>query len=442
MTRHSSTLLYNSPVSCRGFRFLPILLLAVAAAAQSGNKAQPTYKLISIHVKGLTHLPENQVVAASGLKPGQFAGESEFREAAQKLGETGLFTDLTYKYQYANGGCDLEFQVAESDRLVPIMFENLVWFSDTELMSLIHARVPLFTGKVPEAGNMADQVAQALTAILGEKKIAGEIVHFPFAPEDGPIQAFVYKISFHPIMVRNIDFPGASPDEIPALQLAAKSLTGEEYLQSKMLVQERLNLLPVYYARGYLKAQFTDAKPKVAQDGAETLVDVSFPVTRGIQYKLKDLQFAGDKSIPVEDLRPDVHLKVGEPANAVQLNDDLDQIRELYGTKGFLFALVTATPALDDADATVAYQLTVNEGEMYRMGDLSIDGLPDENAHKMAAQWQMKKGDPYDDSYSEKFFGLLYRDYGLHKSYEVERSKSINREEKTVSVSLHFIPKS
>ncbi|HJT69719.1 MAG TPA: POTRA domain-containing protein [Terriglobales bacterium] len=442
MTRKSAGLLYNSPVSCRGFGFLlPILLLA-AAAAQTGNKAQPTYKLISVHVKGLTHLPEDKVVAASGLKPGQLASETNFQQAAQKLGQTGLFTDLTYKYQYANGGCELELQATESEKLVPVMFDNLVWFSDSELLNLIHARVPLFDGKVPEAGNMADQVAEALTAILSEKKIAGEIVHFPFAPEDSPIQAYVYKISFHPVTVRNIEFPGAAPDEIPALQTAAKSLIGQDYLQSKMRVQERLNLLPVYQARGYLKAQFADAKPKVAQDGAETLVDVSFPVSRGIQYKLKDLEFAGDKSIPVEDLRSQVHLKVGEPANAVQLNDDLDLIHKLYGTKGFLFARVSATPAIDDSDATVAYQLTVNEGEMYRMGELSIDGLPDDNAHKMVAQWQMKKGDPYDDSYAEKFFGLLYRDYNLHKSYEVERSKAINREEKTVSVSLHFIPKS
>jgi outer membrane protein assembly factor BamA len=107
-----------------------------------------------------------------------------------------------------------------------------------------------------------------------------------------------------------------------------------------------------------------------------------------------------------------------------------------------LFAHAEAVPTLDDAAATVGYQINVIEDEMYRMGELNIDGVPLENAKRMVAQWQMKKGDAYDNSYPQRFFSIMYRDFGLRASYDVAPKEAINRQEKTVNVTLHFVPRS
>lgn len=412
------------------------------AIGQTAPKSKLSYKLISIHVKGLNHIQEDQIVAASGLKLGQYAGEAGFKQAAQKLGETGLFTELTYTYKYSTEGCDLELQVAENDKLLPIVFDNFVWFSDDELLGLLRARLPLFSGRVPSAGELTEQIARALNSILGEQKISGEIEYMPFSEVNGPIEAYEYKIKMHPVLVRKMDFPGAALAEIPALQAAGKELAGQDYLRTNLRAHERLDFLPVYLARGHLKAQFAEAQAKVAEDGSTTLVDVSFPVTPGIQYKLTDVQFANNVVFPAEKLRDIVHLKAGEPANAVQLAEDLKQIHKLYASKGYLLARVDSASAMDDFKATVSYRLDVKEGDQYRMGELNIDGIPAENAKKMAAQWQMKKGDPFDESYLQRFFGLMYRDVGLRTPYNVVPKQAMNQHDKTVSVSLHFVPKS
>ncbi len=226
------------------------------------------------------------------------------------------------------------------------------------------------------------------------------------------------------------------------MQEVAKPLAGQDYLRTKMRVQERLNFLPVYQARGYLKAQFSDAQAKVAEDGPQTLVDVSFPVTPGLQYKLTDIQWAGNVAFPADKLQALIHLKTGEPANAVQLGDDLQEIQRLYGTKGYLFARVEPTPEMDDSQATVRYDLGVTEGDIYRMGELKIDGVTADSSQKIVAQWQMKAGDPFDDSYLTRFFKILYRDVGLSRSMNVVPRKTVDQQNKTVSVSLHFVPKS
>jgi len=434
-------LLYNSPVSGRWFRFLPSLVLCAVAMAQTVGKAQISYKLLSIHVKGLEHFTEDQVVAASGLRLGQLAGEEEFKQAAQKLGETGLFTQLNYTYKYSTKGCDLQLQVAENNRLIPIVFDNFVWFSDDDLLSMLHARVPLFTGRVPGEGHLTDQIADALGSILEERKIAGRVEYMAAGPLD-VIESYDYKLSMHAVVIRNVNFPGAASEEIPALETAAKAVSGQEYLRTKMRAQERFNFLPVYHARGYLRAQFAEPQARVIQDGAQTLVDVSFPVNPGLRYMVTDVQFAGNAVFPAEKLRDLIHLKSGEAANSVQLADDLQQLHKLYGTKGYLFAHAEAVPNMDDAAATVAYQINVIEDEMYRMGELSIDGVPPENAKRMTAQWQMKKGDAYDNSYPQRFFSIMYRDFGLRESYDVAPKEAINRQEKTVNVTLHFVPRS
>ncbi len=439
-------MLYNSPVSCRVSRFLIYFILLVfpgtLSIAQSAAKSKLSYKLISTHVKGLRRFKEDEIIAASGLKIGQIAGEPEFKQAAQKLGETGLFSNLTYSYQYSSAGCNLELQVEENDKLIPIVFDNFVWFSDDELIGLLRTHLPLFDGRLPLGGNLGDQVSTALKAILAERKIPGQTEYLPFARQNGPVEFYQYKVSFHPVVVRNVDFPGASPVEVPALQAAATSVIGQDYLRTNMRSQERLSLLPVYHSRGYLKAQFADSQAKVADDGAQTSVDVSFPVTPGLQYMLSGVQWTGNAILPNDQLQALIHLKLGEPANAVQLGKDLEQVQKLYGSKGYLLAQVNPTPAMDDAQSAVSYQLKVTEGDLYRMGKLEIEGIDAANAQKIVTQWQLKAGDPYDNGYMDRFFNATYRDIGLRGSWNVVHKQSINQQDKTVSVALHFMPKS
>ena len=437
-----AALLYNSPVGRRtsGLLILPLLFFTGVSSGQSG-KAQLSYKLLSIHVKGVQRFKDGQIIAATGLKPGQYVQESDFKLAVQKLGETGLFTDVAYKYEYSSSGCSLDIQVTENDKLAPIRFENFVWFSDDELISLLQARLPLFTGRLPLGGNLADQLADSLKAILTERKISGEPEYQRTPSPDGSSGYYVYKLDFHPVVIRNVDFSGAGEEELPALQAAAKGLSGRDYLRSETALEERLSLLPVYRARGYLKARFADARAQVAQDGDQTLVDITFLVDRGPQYKLAGFQWTGNAVFPAARLQELIHLNPGDLANAVQLERDIAEVQKLYGTQGYLFARVDPAPTIDADHLTVAYQLNVTEGDLYRMGDLVFDGLDAEASRKLAAQWQLKKGAPYDNSYLPRFFSNTYRDVGLNQSYSVVPKQSVNQRDKTVSVALHFVPK-
>ena len=439
-----SELRFKAPVNRRlsPLFLLTFLVFGGLVFCQTAGKTQLSYRLAAIEVKGLSHLHHDQIITASGLKVGEFQKQSDFEEALDRLGKTGLFTHLSYTYQCAEMGCRLQFEVTENEQLVPVLFDNLVWFSDGELLAMLKSRVSLFSGQLPLAGNLADQVSQALNDIVHEEKITGEISYRHASIEDRLVDSYIYRLEHHPVLIRSVDFPGAAPGEVEALQTAAKPFLGHEYLRSQTASQALSKLLTVYLNRGYLKAKFGDASPTVVEEGAQTWINLRFPVTPGTAYRLSSLEWSGNAVFPASKLQELVRLKIGEPVNAGELEADLADVEKLYGTKGYLFARVYPSSTVEDAQQSVSYQLNVSEGDLYRMGDLLLDGLDSDATKKIVAQWQIKKGAPYDNSYLGKFFRLIYRDVGLRLPYDVVPKQSIDSRNKTVSVALHFVPKS
>lgn len=428
-------------MSSRSICLLLFLFLPIGVLAQSSGKAKLNYKLTAVRVRGATSYTDDQILTAAGLHLGQYAGEDDFKRGAEKLGSTGLFKDVSYSYQYSSAGCVLTVDLAENNELAAVRFDNFVWFSDSQLLALLRARLHLFKDRLPLGGDLPDEVTDALNAVLAEKNIAGKAEYIRSAPMNGPVDSYIYKVNFHPVVIERVDFPGAAPSEVPALQDAAKQIIGKDYLRSEMQPHKKYDLLPVYLSRGYLKAEFDDAQPKIISDGPQTKISLSFPVSPGIQYKLAAIDWTGNVAFSAEQLQKLMQLKNGEPANAVELDKDIQAVQKLYGTKGYLAAQVRPEPAMDDSGESVQYTLHVIEGDVYRMGDLQIDGISEASANRMATQWQMKKGDPFDDSYLSHFFQSLYRDLALSQSFNVAPKKTVNQQDKTVSVALHFVPR-
>src|ERR1700674_908103 len=147
------------------------LLLAAAAAqkqpARSKGSAVAANKLTALKVTGTARYTDKEILAASGLQIGQSAADGDFREAAQRLGDSGLFSDVVYSYSSSGAGVRLEMRLTDTEqsKLVPAHFENFVGFTDDELRTALRSRVPLFQQLLPIAGNLPDQISEALQAI-------------------------------------------------------------------------------------------------------------------------------------------------------------------------------------------------------------------------------------------------------------------------------------
>ena len=423
-----------------------LILAFTHLAAQTTHRRAPkpaasALPLVSVKVTGSQRYTSPEIVATTGLQTGQIVSENDFKAASERLGETGVFTNVTYSFQFSGEGAKLELQVSDiaNDQFVPAYFDNFVWFSDQELIDKLRSRVPLFRGQAPLDGKLADQVSQALQAILIEGSVPGRVEYLRSGPENGPVDSFLFSVSGQTIRIRNVDFTGAGPGELSLLKAVGAKLKGQEYLRSILRAQVDKNFVPVYLAQGYLKAKFADAQAKVVQQAdQESDVDVTFAVDPGKQYKATGIELSGCKVVPSAKLRELVHQQLGQPANAIQLARDTDAMQKLYGTHGYMAATIKLTPSMDDASATVKYQIQVNEGDQYHMGDLDIQDLDRRDRERAAAKWTLAKGDPYDSSVPKRFVDAVLKDVLTNGEWNVSIHEMPDPADKSVDVSVKF----
>ena len=434
------------------FRILPLMLLSQPCLAQAPQKplAQmpaSARQLISIKVTGSKRFPEQAVAAASGLQLGTAVTDDDFKKAARRLGDTGVFTDVGYTFSYSSAGTKLEFHVTDADKFVPVRFEDFVWFSDTELLARIKEHAPLFDGELPLSGKLADEVSDVLQAMLVERSIPGHVGYERAGKSDGPVDSIVYQVSDVVVQIRNVEFTGAGEAELPALKAASKRVFDREYSRSVLNALVQHQLLQVYYERGYLKAAFGPPEPKVVkQPSAQsdegirnlTIVDVYFAVTPGTQYKLKQIEWSGNHEFPTEELQKMVRAEPGRPANTVRLGDNLKDIQKLYGSKGYVTATIAVNADFDEPSSSVVLRLDVKEGYQYHMGELEFRGLDNSLTAKLRNAWKIRPGDIYDSTYLSEYLPAAQKLLPSAFDWEVSSHVTANQRDKTVDVDLIY----
>src|SRR5450631_3399635 len=404
-------------------------------------------QLIAIKVTGSKRFPEETVAAATGLQMGVAVNDDDFKKAARRLGDMGVFTEIGYTFSYSSAGTKLELYVTDADKFLPARFEDFVWFSDAELLKRIKEHSPLFDGQLPLFGRLADEVSDVLQAMLVENAIPGHVEYLRTSKPGGPVESINYHVNDVLIQVRHIEFSGAAEADLPALEAAGERLPEHEYSRSRLELLVQRQLLPVYYARGYLKAQFGEPVPKVVkqpsaenEDGPrnQTVVDVTFAVTPGQQYKLKGLEWSGNKEFPTESLQKMVRAEPGQPANTIRLADNLKDIQKLYGSRGFMTATITPEAVFDEGAGTVVIRLDVKEGFAYHMGELEFRGLDNSLMAKLRAAWKIRPGDVYDSTYLSEYLPAAQKLLPPNLDWDVTSHVTANVRDKTVDVDLIY----
>jgi outer membrane protein assembly factor BamA len=435
---------------------LPFSFAAFAGSAQAQTSAggraisANTYKLIAVKATGSRRFTTQEIAQASGLPVGTIAHEEDFQKAARQLGQSGAFSNIDYHYSYSGEGTELKFEVTDADKFVPACFTDFVWFSEPDLIRKLHERIPLFDGELPTSGSLPGQVSDVLQALLDENGVPGQVQFSPTQDKNGKIQSIDYNVAGVSIRIHHADFPGANASELPLLQEAAQKLLGREYSREYMMNFSQHEILPIFRERGYLKASCAPAQPKVVKVSVPdsngnvqppTFVDITFPVAPGMQYKLAGWEWSGNTVIATAELQPFIRAKSGEVADTVELQDDLGRVQKLYGSRGYILASVKVDAEFNDSAGTVSYLLAVNEGSLFRMGDLEFRGLDNNLTAKLRNAWKLRPGDVYDATYLQQYLPLARKLLPASLDWDVDSHVTAMARDKTVDVDLQYTAK-
>jgi outer membrane protein insertion porin family len=374
--------------------FLLVCLLPVLARA--GDR----YTLARILVTGSERYHQDDLVRATGLAVNTQVTADDLQSAANRLGNSGAFSSVQFLFKPAIGvkGVEADFQVADADKFLPAVFENLVWFSESELQAALHEAVPLYNGQLPTSGNMSDDVSAALGKLLASKNLPSEITYILAAEFGQQPTAYKFKVADANLRVRDVTLSGAAHMPPEQWAKAVAPLKGTAYLRSDVAKVLEKNLVPIYRQNGYLRCVIAEIKPKV--DGTDA-VTLEVSVSEGDQYRLAGYSWSGNTLIPGDELSKRITIKTGEPVNAPQLERDLGQVRKLFGKFGREGVTINPLPSFTSGAVTYAFE--VKEGDLYHMGKLEIEGVEPEQARKLEQGWKLSEGEPYDNTYIQQF---------------------------------------
>ena len=372
-------------------------LLCLATLSASAQK----YSFKAVTFSGYTASSQADLLAASGLTPSGQASAADLQAAAQKLNQTGLFAHIGYKLD----GQTLSFQIEPATGLLPARFDNFAWLAPSDINSLLHARVPLYNGKLIAGSGLEQQVSDALTAMATEQHLDAKVDPVPVVDlkTNQPV-AESFRLASPAVVLSTLTLDGASPDQAVKLAPIVQAAAGQEYSLATSADTLTAAILNVYRNQGYLDARVTKINalaPSLTPDRVS--VPMTATIDEGGQYRIGRLTLAGSVLMSQEEFQKKTVLKTGDVANQELLRRTLLSISSPYRNKGYIRAKIAAVPTLDAATHVASYAIDVTPGEQFRLGKVELANVTDTQRAQFAQVWKMSTGDPYDESYTNNF---------------------------------------
>ena len=399
---------------------LVFLLLSAVFPASAQTRETGSAPLREVHAEGFKTLTEAQVVSLTGLETGSQVGKNNLQTAADRLVHSGLFSKVNYSFQTRGTGVLVTFHVEESPRL-PVYFDNIPWFADSELGDTIRKKISYFNGTLPEAGAAVDQACDAVKELLSARGLQVSIEHTVIANPVGDGNVQELRIEGAALQISKVEFGDPSLNASKAVQQHLSEIQGKAY--SRMAIDLFLieAIRPIYLQQGYLRTRLGPPEVRLTGDPNQKLpeqIPVYVPIVPGAVFRWKEVHWTGNTVVSEFTLTALLGARPGDVANGMQMEEGWDRVREEYGHHGYLDAKLDPVATYDDTAHTVSYAVSVQEGIEYRFGKVVLTGLSLAGERKLYATWPIASTNVFDktkfeevllklQSHQEQIFGEL-----------------------------------
>src|SRR5712691_7747320 len=202
-------------------------------------------------------------------------------------------------------------------------------------------------------------------------------------------------------IVREIEITGAERIKPKRLRKEIK-LKLNQPVNEQELDEARQKIVEVYQGRGYndVSVQFR-VDPIDEKRGTARVV---FTVNEGLKGAVRQIHFEGNEHFSEKVLRKQMKtrgktlvyfLDKSGRLDEVQLDQDLDKIREWYQNHGYIDVQIKDVRKERTKNGPMILTIVIAEGPQYHVGKLTISGYQATSEQKIRALLQMKEGSVY-----------------------------------------------
>ena len=398
---------------------------------------QTSFPLESVKVSG-SQVPTAVVMEMAGLKLGDSIDKARIEDACQKLGHSGIFGEVNYRYEPGpQHGYVVTLELSDPVKMFDAAID-IPGADDKALWAWIESQFPTFRHRVPQSDEaqqyLASRIEQKLGLALHGQKLVTRM-------EQGFTKSGRALLSFQPETlprVASMRFTGQS--RLTAEELTAimqKVVASEGYTDRRYRYLTELNLGRAYEERGMFKVQFPTIQPEEVNTSS---VNVTTNIVEGLQYKLADVALVGD-DLPREAMLAAGHFKKGEIANWTQIQQEVWHTETALKRSGYKEAIALPERVLDDANQTLLVKIAYRKGPLFHFGEVTFVGLSPELEAKARQVWKMKSGAPYDFMYWGDFLQELGKKSDLHGFKNFKPTEEAGVGENVRNLTLLFVGK-
>jgi outer membrane protein insertion porin family len=202
-------------------------------------------------------------------------------------------------------------------------------------------------------------------------------------------------------IVREIEIDGAEQVKAKRLRKEIK-LKLNQPVNEQELEEARQKIIEVYQGRGYndVSVQFR-VDPIDEKRGTARVV---FTVNEGLKGAVRQIHFEGNEHFSEKVLRKQMKtrgktlvyfLDKSGRLDEVQLDQDLDKIREWYQNHGYIDVQIKDVRKERTKNGPMILTIVIAEGPQYHVGKLTISGYQATSEQKILALLKMKEGSVY-----------------------------------------------
>ncbi|MGH9824015.1 MAG: BamA/OMP85 family outer membrane protein, partial [Blastocatellia bacterium] len=325
------------------------------ALASRQQSAQIPVEKVNIH--GNRRIPESTVRIWISTREGDPYNPEQLDRDVRALYAQGHFRDVkVYAEDGARGGKIVTFDLQEWPLILDIKYDGLHSVEQSKILDEYRTRQIGLSKESQYDPVKAHRAAQVIKDMLADEGHPDAKVDAETEDLSNTAIALTFKIDEGPrVRVADIEFTGNKVFSSSYLRgqmkyvkqvgifttFSSKDIYHKEKLKTDL---DRLRVL-VYADHGYLRASFGEPKvesvghvgtwvPIVGHKGEG--IKVTIPVNEGRQYTAGKITIEDNTEFTADDIKRVLGIKPGEIVHGPDINKGMDNLKKLYGSRGYI----------------------------------------------------------------------------------------------------------
>ncbi len=361
-----------------------VFLLLLPGGGNAGQSSQLIVK--AIEIQGNKRVDRNSILIKLKTREGEPFSVEKTRQDVKALYQTGFFEDVEVDARPFEGGVKLVYIVKERPLVGRILIKGNKKIKEKDLRKELKP----FPFSIYNENIVHENVSK-ITRMYQAKGYYNAQVEVIKKKERGGLELIYHIREGRKAHVAKIDFVGNK--HFSDRELKAQMLTKEKniwtmvttligqflgkpstyYYIPDLLRVDLMKVREFYRDHGFIRVAVGAPEVKVKKKG-EILIRV--PIEEGPRYKVAKVEMKLGENDPFkpDDLEKILRLKPNGWYDAAAMRKDVDNLTDLYGSKGYVNADVRPLTDVDDKHHTVSVAYRVEKGEKYYVGRIEIQG--------------------------------------------------------------------